>query len=352
MSGEGFRGVAQGGPTSSPAPRDAAFYAALPAARAALRGAFFDKFTADPEREPAMLCAGHAHIDVAYLWTLQNTRKKCGRTFATALRLMDEFPEYHFTQSQPQACTSTRGRTIPRSMRASSGASPRGGGSLTGGMWVEADCNVTSGESLIRQVLFGQRFYRREFGKTTRVLWLPDVFGYAALPQIIKGCGMDYFMTTKISWSQFNRQPYDTFRWRGIDGTEVLTHFVTTTDPGQTRYTYNGKLTAAELRGAWDEYRQKDVNGEPAEPVRTRRRRRRPHAPDDRVRAPVRRPGPVSALHVRARRGVLRAPACPRVGQPALPRWVGEPVPGVPPRHLHVSGAHQESQPQERSTVS
>lgn len=239
-----------------------AFYASLSAAQAALRRAFYDAFPADPAREPAMVCSGHAHIDVAWLWTLLNTRKKCGRTFATALRLMDEFPEYVFTQSQPQLYAYTK-ENYPEIYEGIKQRVAEGRWELTGGMWVEADCNVTSGESLIRQILFGQRFFQREFGKTTRVLWLPDVFGYsAALPQIIKGSGMDSFMTTKISWSQFNRMPCDTFRWRGIDGTEVLTHFVTTAEPGLPFYTYNGHMTAKEVRGSWEEYRQKDVNNE------------------------------------------------------------------------------------------
>ena len=176
--------------------RSAAFYASLPAARAALRREFFDRFPADATREPAMTLTGHAHIDVAYLWSLANARKKCGRTFATVLRLMDEFPDYHFTQSQPQLYAYTK-EDYPEIYEQIKARVAEGRWELTGGMWVESDCNVTSGESLIRQILYGNRFFKREFGKTTRVLRLPDVFGYsAALPQIIKGCGMKYFMTT------------------------------------------------------------------------------------------------------------------------------------------------------------
>lgn len=239
-----------------------AFYAALPAARVALRREFFEKFPADPAREPAMTLAGHAHIDVAWLWSLANTRKKCGRTFATALRLMDEFPDYRFTQSQPQLYAYTK-EDYPELYEQIKARVAEGRWELTGGMWVEADCNVTSGESLIRQILYGNRFFKREFGKTTRVLWLPDVFGYsAALPQIIKGCGMEFFMTTKISWNQFNRLPQDTFRWRGTDGTEVLTHFVTTSKPEDSPYTYNGSVTAKEMDGGWQRYQQKAVNNE------------------------------------------------------------------------------------------
>ena len=109
---------------------------------------------------------------------------------------------------------------------------------VNGGMWVEADCNITSGESLVRQFLVGQRFFKEEFGKDNDILWLPDVFGYsAALPQIMEQCGIPYFMTTKISWNEVNKLPYDTFLWEGIDGTRVLTHFVCT-PTAEATYTY------------------------------------------------------------------------------------------------------------------
>ena len=133
----------------------------------------------------------------------------------------------------------------------------------TGGMWIEADTNITSGESLVRQFLYGQRYLRDELGVRGDILWLPDVFGYsAALPQLIVKSGMKYFLTTKISWSQFNRFPYDTFRWRGLDGTEVLTHFVTTPDIDERFATYNGKVSPHAIKGVWDGYQQKDVNDE------------------------------------------------------------------------------------------
>lgn len=243
-----------------------AFYRSLPLARAALRDGFFDRFHANADRDPALVCAGHSHLDLAYLWAIPNTRKKVGRTWATALHLMDEFPEYCFTQSQPQLYAWCKA-DYPDIYERVKARIAEGRWEVTGGMWVEADCNVPSGESLVRQILFGNRFFAREFGVKTRVLWLPDVFGYsAALPQIIRGCGMEHFMTTKISWSQFNRFPHDTFLWRGIDGTEVLTHFVTAPDYHanlqQNLYTYNGKLTATEAQGTWKEYRQKAINHE------------------------------------------------------------------------------------------
>jgi alpha-mannosidase len=241
-----------------------AFYASLPAARGALREAFFDRFRADIEREPAMTLAGHSHIDVAWLWSVANTRKKVGRTFATALRLMDEYPEYHFTQSQPQLYAFAK-KDYPDLYARLRTRIAEGRWEPTGGMWVEADCNLPSGESLIRQILHGNRFFRSEFGKTTRVLWLPDVFGLpASLPQIARGCGMEYVMTSKLSWSQFNRMPNDTFRWRGIDGTEILTHFVTTPTEGSGSgaTTYNGVVSAVQMVGSWRDYRQKQINPE------------------------------------------------------------------------------------------
>jgi len=241
--------------------RTPAFYASLPQARQTLR-AFFDTFKADENREPALTLSGHAHVDVAWLWSLENTKRKIGRTFATALRLMDEFPEYVFTQSQPQLYAWAKER-YPELYEQIKARVAEKRWEPTGAMWVEADCNLPSGESLIRQILFGRRFFQREFGIETKVLWLPDVFGCpAGLPQIIKGCGLSYFLTTKLSWNQTNRMPNDTFFWRGLDGTEVLTHFVTTPEAGQTSQTYNGVVDAASLAGAWDNYRQKNENAD------------------------------------------------------------------------------------------
>ena len=132
-------------------------------------------------------------------------------------------------------------------------------------MWVEADCNLTSGESLTRQILIGSKFIKDEFGKDVEFLWLPDVFGYSwALPQILKKAGINTFMTTKISWNQYNRMPHDTFKWKGIDGSEVLTHFITTPEPWRERdswfYTYNGSLLPRTVKGVWDAYRDKQMN--------------------------------------------------------------------------------------------
>ena len=134
-------------------------------------------------------------------------------------------------------------------------------------MWVEADCNLTSGESLVRQFMHGKKFFKDEFGVDNRVLWLPDVFGYSgALPQIMKKSGIDYFMTTKLAWNQFNKIPNDTMYWKGIDGTSIFTHLITTLGVGQSTEefftTYNGMLHPDSIMGGWTRYQNKDINND------------------------------------------------------------------------------------------
>lgn len=210
---------------------------------------------------PQITAVGHCHIDVAWLWRIQHSRQKSARSFATALSLMERFPEYVFLQSQPQLYAYLK-KDFPDLYERIKERVKVGNWEPTGAMWLESDCNIPSGESLVRQIMTGKRFFREEFGVDNRVLWLPDVFGYSwALPQILKKSGIDYFMTTKISWSQYNRFPNDTFSWRGIDGTEILTHFITTPDSkGSTYYTYNGNVTGESIQGLWNNYRQKDLN--------------------------------------------------------------------------------------------
>lgn len=211
-------------------------------------------------------CIGHTHIDVAWLWRLKHTREKCARSFSTVLRLMERFPDYVFLQTQPQLYAYIK-QDYPEIYEQIRERIREGRWEIGGGMWLEADCNLTSGESLVRQFLFGTRFIREEFGVESTYLWLPDVFGYSwALPQILRKSGFNTFMTTKISWNQFNRMPHDSFKWRGIDGSEVLTHFITTPDDWEDAnsffYTYNGTITAKTVKGAWDAYQDKEVNQE------------------------------------------------------------------------------------------
>jgi len=196
-------------------------------------------------------CMGHAHIDVAWLWPLAETIRKCGRTFSNVLELMDLYPEFVFCQSQPHLYEFTRDR-YPSLYKRIKEKYKKGQWDPAGCTWVEMDCNVTGGESLVRQILFGTRFFKDEFNYNCCNLWLPDVFGYSgALPQLLKRSGIDYFLTQKISWSQFTVFPHHTFYWEGIDGSKVLSHFLPTND-------YNAKLTGSEIITAAGRYKQKD----------------------------------------------------------------------------------------------
>lgn len=211
-------------------------------------------------------CIGHTHIDVAWWWTVEQTREKVGRSFSTVLKLMEEYPNYKFMSSQPQLYYFLKER-YPELYERLKEKVKEGRWETEGGMWVEADCNLTSGESLIRQFMHGKKFFKEEFGVDNRILWLPDVFGYSgALPQIMKKCGIDYFMTTKLAWNQFNKMPNDTLRWRGIDGTEILTHLITTLSVGQSKEdfftTYNGMLHPDAIMGGWTRYQNKEINND------------------------------------------------------------------------------------------
>ena len=171
---------------------------------------------------------GHAHIDLGWLWPIRETRRKGGRTFATVLRLMEEYPEYVFGASQPQLFEWVK-TDYPALYQQMKKAIKAGRWECQGAMWVEPDMNIPSGEALVRQCLYGKRFYQDEFGIDVKNLWLPDVFGYsAALPQILKKCGVDVFMTQKISWNETNTFPHHTFIWEGIDGTQITSHFLPT----------------------------------------------------------------------------------------------------------------------------
>ncbi len=226
--------------------------------------------------EAVVRCVGHTHIDVAWLWTLSVTEDKALRSFSTVLELMRRYPEYRFMSSQPQLYQYVK-RNGPKIYEQIKERVAQGRWETEGGMFVEADCNLASGESLVRQFLYGKRFFKEEFGKDNVILWLPDVFGYsAALPQIMEKCGIRYFMTTKISWNEYNQMPYDTFYWKGIDGTQILTHFIPTRDyasPSRTQKTssehttdfttyYNGSIHPCQIKGAWQRYQQKHLNRE------------------------------------------------------------------------------------------
>lgn len=238
------------------------YYDSINASNEYLKSEFYEKLCG--KEDVIATCTGHTHIDVAWQWTVAQTREKAGRSFSTVLKLMEEYPEYIFMSSQPQLYKFVK-EDYPEIYSKIKEKVKEGKWEPEGAMWLEADCNVTSGESLVRQILFGKRFFKREFEAESEVLWLPDVFGYsAALPQILKKSDVNYFMTTKISWNQFNKMPYDTFMWKGIDGTEILTHFITTKDisgPLSEHFTtYNGNIHPEAIIGAWDRYQEKDIN--------------------------------------------------------------------------------------------
>ncbi len=245
-----------------------AYYASLEKAQDYITKEFYQKHCGASEAQ--VFCVGHTHIDVAWLWTLAVTEDKSVRSFSTVLALMNEYPEYTFMSSQPQLYKYVKANA-PQVYEGIKQRVKEGRWEVEGAMFVEADCNIASGEALIRQILHGKRFFKEEFDKDNIVLWLPDVFGYsAALPQIMEKCGIKYFMTTKISWNEFNKMPYDTFYWEGIDGTKILTHFITARDykvkleigSSENEYytTYNGTLNPSQIKGGWKRYQQKHIN--------------------------------------------------------------------------------------------
>ena len=195
--------------------------------------------------------SGHSHLDVIWLWPLWETTRKCARTFSSMVDYIGRFPKFTFTQSQAYLYETTKqhyprlyGR-IRRAVRARRWE-------VSTGMYVEADTNIPSGESLVRQVMFGKRFARDEFNVDVDVLMLPDVFGYSAsLPQILRKAGIKYFTTQKLAWNDTNSFPHTTFTWEGIDGSEILAHFLPSQD-------YNSSPEPGELAKAEKGHRDKD----------------------------------------------------------------------------------------------
>ncbi|MCP4837046.1 MAG: alpha-mannosidase [Phycisphaera sp.] len=191
------------------------------------------------------IAVGHAHIDTAWLWPIAETRRKCLRTFATVDRIMEASPDFRFLCSQAQQYAWVR-EDSPELFDRIATRVEEGRWEPGGAMWIEPDCNAPSGESFIRQVLHGTSWWDRAFGEAVeqRHLYLPDTFGFpASLPQIIRDCGLDTFITNKISWCERNRFPHVTFDWVGIDGSSVLTHLT----PG---HNYNSSILPADLQYA------------------------------------------------------------------------------------------------------
>ena len=199
---------------------------------------------------PVFYAIGNAHIDLAWLWPMAETHRKTERTFAAQLRLLEEYPEYKYIQSQPAAYEMCR-KYYPELFQRIKEAVKDGKWIAEGAMWVEPDTNMASGEALIRQLLYGKKYYKEEFGVDSQMLWLPDTFGYtAALPQILKSCGVKYLVTQKIFWSynEGEQFPYHYFYWEGMDGSKI-TSFLPTS------YTY--RTDPSELIGVWENRSQK-----------------------------------------------------------------------------------------------
>ena len=194
---------------------------------------------------------GHAHLDVVWLWPLGETVRKACRTFASALYYMGEYPDYKFGASQPQLYQFVK-EQYPRLFNRVKEAVKKGQWEPLGAMWVEPDCNLCGGESLVRQILYGKRFFSEEFGVEVDNLWLPDTFGFTpALPQLMRKSGLKYFMSQKLSWNESNRFPHHTFIWEGLDGSRVFTHFLPMD-------TMNSTLHPKELIYGTNNFRQKD----------------------------------------------------------------------------------------------
>jgi alpha-mannosidase len=195
---------------------------------------------------------GHAHIDTAWEWPIREARRKVARSWSTQLALLDQYPDYIFAASQPLHYEWMK-KSYPDIYRRVKEKVAAGRWEPVGAMWVEADCNLPSGESLVRQLLYGKRFFMHEFGYETRILWLPDVFGYPGnLPQLMAEAGCDFFLTQKLSWNDTNKPEHHTFIWEGIDGSRIFTHF----PPADT---YNGNFSPEEVE--WSVRNFKDGAG-------------------------------------------------------------------------------------------
>ncbi len=243
------------------------YYSMISDCRNMLKASFYS----EKSDQPVVYAIGNTHIDIAWLWTVEQTREKVLRSYATVIELMDRYPDYKFIGSQAILYQFVKEQK-PELYERIKEKVASGQWEVDGGMWLEADCNIPSGESLVRQFLKGEQFFEKEFGIRSKTLWLPDVFGYsAALPQILKQFDMPYFVTTKLAWNQYNQLPNDVFKWRGLDGSEVLTFMPTTTDYNKnlgnnisftdTRNTttYTGILGPNMTLGTYERFQNKDI---------------------------------------------------------------------------------------------
>lgn len=194
---------------------------------------------------------GQAHIDTAWLWPVRESIRKSAKTLSNVCSLMDKYPEFTFAFSQPQLFEFVKDH-YPELYQRVKEKVASGQFELVGNTWVEMDTNIPSGESLIRQILYGRQYFLKEFGKCSNVFWMPDVFGYSwALPQIIKRSGMKYFFTSKLINNDDNRFPYSLFQWQGVDGTKIPAYLQ--------RLNYNGMVAPQTLQTLYQRYDQKAI---------------------------------------------------------------------------------------------
>lgn len=219
-------------------------------ARSELTGVLASPAHATAHRATAI---GHAHIDSAWLWPVRETARKVSRTVANTLSLMDDHPEFVYAMSSAQQFAWIE-ETSPELFARVRDRVAEGRFVTVGGMWVESDVTMPSGESLVRQILQGQRYMRDRFGSYNTIMWLPDSFGYSgALPQLALLGGFESFLTQKISWNDTNDFPHHTFWWEGIDGSRILTHFPPVD-------TYGAEVTPRELAHAVHNFRDKAIS--------------------------------------------------------------------------------------------
>lgn len=247
--------------------RDEKFFTSLAKSRTYLLTHYFKNKKICGKEDYTINCIGHAHIDMAWLWDLEQTHHKGIRTFATALKMMEEYPEYRYLHTSPQLYKFIQ-KDDPALFARVKKAVKSGQFEIDGAMWVEPDCNLTSGESLVRQILYGKEYIKKEFNVDSKTLILPDVFGYAyQIPQILSKSGVNRFVTAKIGWNDTNRLPYDSFKWIGLDGSSVFTYLISTCDASPrtgvtctTYTTYNGWMSSSHLIGTWNRYEDKKYN--------------------------------------------------------------------------------------------
>jgi alpha-mannosidase len=218
------------------------------------------------ERYPpqgALAVTGQAHLDLAWLWPMDETRRKGRRTSSTVIGLMERYPEFKFNMTSAQLYAFIE-EDDPDLFRQISERIGAGQWESIGGMWVEPDLNMPTGESLVRQLLYGQRYFQQRFGSTHAVTWLPDCFGFTpALPQLLRSAGIESFFTAKLNWSEMNKFPYDLFWWEGLDGSRVLAHafdnpiLFESAEPGIGGY--NGKPDPFSTAMTWQNYRGKHL---------------------------------------------------------------------------------------------